>query len=115
MKLKDRIDLLIQSAEKAQKCGLFTLNDAVTVKSAIDNVTNNKEMVESLKLLVKITEMVQKNGFFTLKEAFLMHLATDNILADWEAEEKSQKEADAEHEVEPAKPKGETQAKKSED
>lgn len=79
MELKNRLDLLIQSAELSQQNGVFTLDDAVIVKSAVDNIKENKNLKESVNVLIKIAQIAQKKGVFSLKDAFFIYMAIDGI------------------------------------
>lgn len=79
MELKNRLDLLIQSAKLAQKNGILTLDDAVIVKSAIENIEKNTNVKESVDILVKLAQVSQSKGVFTLKDAFYIYMAIDGI------------------------------------
>lgn len=79
MELKNRLDLLSQAAEMAQKNGVFSLDDAVVVKKAVDSAKNNENLKEATNVLVKIAQVAQKKGVFTLKDAFYLYMAIDGI------------------------------------
>lgn len=79
MELKNRLDLLSQAAEMAQQNGIFSLDDAVIVKKAVDSAKNNENLKESINVLVKIAQIAQKKGVFTLKDAFYLYMAIDGI------------------------------------
>lgn len=87
MELKNRLDLLSQAAEMAQKNGVFSLDDAVVVKKAVDSAKNNENLKEATNVLVKIAQVAQKKGVFTLKDAFYLYMAIDGIDKELEKEE----------------------------
>lgn len=78
MELQERIDVLIQSAELAQKNGALTLNDAYYAKQAVDALRNNTAFKEAFEILIKIANIGQKNGVYTLRDSYLIYLATEN-------------------------------------
>lgn len=78
MELQERINVLIQSAELAQKRGALTLNDAYYAKQAVDALKSNTALKDAFEILIKIAEIGQKNGVYTLRDAYFIHLATEN-------------------------------------
>lgn len=79
MNLEERIGLLSQAATLAQQNGILSLDDAVVVKGALNNIEEKKNIKNSIDLLVKITQIVQSKGIFSLKDAFYMYMAIDGI------------------------------------
>ena len=78
MDLQERINVLIQGAELAQKNGALTLDEAYYAKQAIDALKNNVSYKEAFEILLKIATIGQKKGVFTLRDAHLMYLALEN-------------------------------------
>ena len=79
MELQERINILTQGAELAQKNGALTLDDAYYAKQAIDALKNNVSHKAALDILAKIANTGQKKGVYTLRDAHLLYLATENI------------------------------------
>ena len=78
MDLQERINVLTQGAELAQKNGALTLNDAYYAKQAIDALNNNVSHKEAFEILIKIATTGQKKGVYSLKDAYLLYLAVEN-------------------------------------
>ena len=78
MELQERINVLIQSAELAQKHGALTLNDAYYAKQAVDALRSNTALKDAFEILIKIANIGQKNGVYTLRDAHFIYLATEN-------------------------------------
>ena len=79
MELKERIDVLKQGAELAQKKGALSLKEAYYAKLAIDALNSNTSVKDALDILVKVAIVGQKAGAYSLNDAALLHLASDNI------------------------------------
>ena len=79
MELQERINILIQGAEIAQKNGALTLDDAYYAKQAVDALKNNVSHKAAFDILIKIANTGQKKGVYTLRDAHLIYLATENI------------------------------------
>jgi hypothetical protein len=79
MELKQRFEILTQGAQIAQKAGALSLDDAVVVKTAIDNINSNVNIEASADVLIKVAEMGQKAGAYTLKDAYLIFAAIDDL------------------------------------
>lgn len=78
MELNDRISILIQSAELAQKGGLLTLDEACAVKSIIDDLKEGKNL-EQIQDLMAIAERGQKAGIYSFRDSHYIYLAIENI------------------------------------
>lgn len=78
MELNDRISILIQSAELAQKGGLLSLDEACTIKSVIDDLKEGKNL-ERIKDLMEIADRGQKAGIYTFRDSHYIFLAIENI------------------------------------
>lgn len=78
MELQERINVLTQGAELAQKNGVLTLNDAYYAKQALDALKNNVSHKEAFEILVKIINQGQKKGVYALRDSYLLYLALDN-------------------------------------
>ena len=79
MDLQERINVLTQGAEIAQKNGVLTLDEAYYAKQAIDALKNNTLHKTALEILIKIAVNGQKKGIYTLKDAYVLYLASENI------------------------------------
>lgn len=79
MDLQERINILTQGAEIAQKNGVLTLDDAYVAKQAIDALKNNILHKTALEILINTAVKGQKNGVYSLKDAHLLYLASENI------------------------------------
>ena len=78
MELQERINVLKQGAEIAQRNGVLTLDEAYYAKQALDALANNTAYVEAFGILSKVAAIGQKKGVYTLKDAYLLYLATTN-------------------------------------
>lgn len=78
MELQERINVLKQGAEIAQRNGVLTLDEAYYAKQALDALANNTAYVEAFGILSKVASIGQKKGVYTLKDAYLLYLATTN-------------------------------------
>ena len=79
MELQERISILTQGAELAQKAGILTLAEASLAKQAIDALNNNVSHKSAFEILIKIALKGQKNGAYTLRDAYFLYLASENI------------------------------------
>lgn len=79
MELQERINVLTQGAEIAQKNGALTLDEASYAKQAIDALKNNVSHKAAFDILIKIAQTAQKKGVYTLRDAYLLYLASENI------------------------------------
>ena len=79
MELQERINVLTQGAELAQKAGALTLDDAYIAKKAIDAIKQNVALKEAMTILVQTAEKGQKKGSYTLRDAHLLYLASENF------------------------------------
>lgn len=78
MELQERISVLVQGVELAQKAGALTLDDAYMAKQAINALNNNLSHKEAFEILIKTVTIGQKKGVYTLRDAYLIYLAADN-------------------------------------
>lgn len=78
MELQERINILIQGAEVAQKNGALTLDDAYYAKQAVDAFKNNVSLKDAFSILTKIVNIGQKKGVYSLRDAYFLYLATEN-------------------------------------
>lgn len=78
MDLNERFNVLKQAAQIAQSKGVLTLDDAVYVKSAIDNINTNPEV--AAQILIQILQTAQSKGAFSLKDAYIIYIAIDGIV-----------------------------------
>ena len=79
MDLQERINIIKQGAEIAQKNGALTLEEAYYTKQALDALTNNVSHKAAIDILAKIITTGQKKGVYSLKDSYLLYVALDNI------------------------------------
>lgn len=79
MDLQERINVLTQGAEIAQKNGILTLDEAYYAKQAIDALKNNVSYKAAFEILIKLAQTAQKKGAYTLRDAHILYLASENI------------------------------------
>ena len=79
MELKDRLNVLIQSAQIAQKSGVLSLDDAVVVKYAISSIEKGENLKSSVGVLSKVASQAQSKGVYSLKDAYLIYIALNDI------------------------------------
>ena len=79
MELQERINIIKQGAEIAQKNGALTLEEAYYTKQAIDALVNNVSHKAAIDILTKIITTGQKKGVYSLKDSYLLYVALDNI------------------------------------
>ena len=77
MELQERINVLFQGAELAQKAGALTIDEAYYTKKAMDAIKNNVAYNDAFSILIQIAEKGQKAGVYTLKDAYLLYLAAE--------------------------------------
>ena len=78
MELQERINVLIQGAELAQKAGVLSLDDAYYAKQAIDALKNGISLKDAFEVLIQVITIGQKKGVYTLRDSHLLYLAVDN-------------------------------------
>lgn len=78
MELQERISILKQGTELAQKNGVLTLDDAYYAKQALDALKNGVSVKEAFDILIKIVNIGQKNGVYSLRDSHFIFLATEN-------------------------------------
>ena len=79
MELQERINIIKQGAEIAQKNGALTLEEAYYTKQALDALTNNVSHKAAIDILVKTITTGQQKGVYSLKDSYLLYIALDNI------------------------------------
>lgn len=79
MDLQERINVLTQGAEIAQKNGALTLDEAYYAKQAIDALKNNTMYKAAFDILIKTAITGQKKGAYSLRDAHVIYLASENI------------------------------------
>lgn len=79
MDLQERINVLIQGAELAQKNGALTLDEAYYAKQAVDALKNKTLYKPAFDILIKTAITAQKKGVYSLKDACVIYLASENI------------------------------------
>ena len=82
MKLSERLNVLIQATTLSQKSGVFTLDEAVKAKSAIDIIsagTLNQNFTAAINVLIELAVSSQKKGSYSLKDAYMIYLAIEGI------------------------------------
>lgn len=77
MEIEERISILTQGVELAQKAGALTLSEAYNAKIAIDVCNSqNGNVSEAIGILIGICEKGQRCGIYTLRDAHFIFLAT---------------------------------------
>ena len=71
MELQERINVLIQGAELAQKAGVLSLDEAYYAKNGIS-------LKDAFEVLIQVITIGQKKGVYTLRDSHLLYLAVDN-------------------------------------
>lgn len=82
MNLTERLNVLIQALTLSQKSGVFTLDEAVKAKSAIDIIstgTLNQNFTAAINVLIELAVSSQKRGAYSLKDAYMIYLAIEGI------------------------------------
>jgi hypothetical protein len=82
MKLKERLNVLIQAITLSQKSGVISLDDAVKAKSAIDIIYSgviNSNLASAINILIEIIIYSQKKGIYSLKDAHMIYIAIEGI------------------------------------
>ena len=82
MRLTERLNVLIQATTLSQKKGVFSLDDAVKAKSAIDVISAgvlNQNFAAAINILIEIVVESQKKGIYSLKDAHMIYLAVNGI------------------------------------
>lgn len=94
MELNDILNVLIQSAELAQKGGILTLEEAGVANNAIELLKsqNVDEIKQGANALVSIAGIGQKRGAYTLKDAYVIFVAISSLAECFEPKEKTEKE-----------------------
>ena len=78
MELQERINIIKQGAEIAQKNGALTLEEAYYTKQALDALANNVSHKAAIDILAKTITTGQKKGVYSLKDSYLLYVALDN-------------------------------------
>lgn len=78
MELQERINILIQSVELAQKKGVLSLDDAYYAKQAVDALKSNVSLKEAFTIITKMVNLGQKNGVYSLRDSHFIYLALEN-------------------------------------
>ena len=81
MELQERINVLIQGVELAQKAGALSLDEAYYAKQAIDALKKGVSLKEAFEVLIQVITIGQKKGVYTLRDSHLLYLAVDNYEA----------------------------------
>ena len=77
MELQERVNILTQGVELAQKKGILTLDDAYLAKIALDALKKNTSIKEAFDILIQTVSKGQKNGAYTLKDSHLLYVAIE--------------------------------------
>lgn len=79
MELEERMDILIQAANLAQKAGVLSLEDASIALRAIESYKEGKQVKSAANILVAIANKGYEGGVFTMKDAHLIYSAIEDI------------------------------------
>ena len=78
MELQERINVLIQGVELAQKAGALSLDESYYAKQAIDALKNGISLKDAFEVLIQVITIGQKKGVYTLRDSYLLYIAVDN-------------------------------------
>lgn len=78
MELQERINVLIQGVELAQKAGVLSLDESYYAKQAIDALKKGVSLKEAFEVLIQVITIGQKKGVYTLRDSYLLYIAVDN-------------------------------------
>lgn len=78
MELQERIGVLTQGVELAQKKGALTIDDAYYAKQALDALNKNVSLKNAFSIINKIINIGQKAGAYSLRDSYYLYLALDN-------------------------------------
>ena len=78
MELQERINVLIQGVELAQKAGALSLDESYYAKQAIDALNKGVSLKEAFEVLIQVITIGQKKGVYTLRDSYLLYIAVDN-------------------------------------
>ena len=78
MELQERINVLIQGVELAQKAGALSLDESYYAKQAIDALKKGVSLKEPFEVLIQVITIGQKKGVYTLRDSYLLYIAVDN-------------------------------------
>lgn len=78
MELQERINVLIQGVELAQKAGALSLDESYYAKQAIDALKKGVSLKEAFEVLIQVITIGQKKGVYTLRDSYLLYIAVDN-------------------------------------
>ena len=78
MELQERINVLIQGVELAQKAGALSLDESYYAKQAIDALKKGVSLKEAFEVLIQVIIIGQKKGVYTLRDSYLLYIAVDN-------------------------------------
>ena len=95
MEINNRLKILIQAAQVVQSKGALSLDDAVVVKTSIDNIVKNENVINSVEVLIKTAEIGQSKGCFSLEDAYVIYLSINGLIEELskpQQEETKQKE-----------------------
>ena len=82
MRLRERLNVLVQAITLSQKSGVLTLDEAVKAKTAIDIISSgilNQNFASAINVLIEISSESQKKGVYSLKDAHMIYLAIEGI------------------------------------
>ena len=69
MELQERINVLIQGAELAQKAGVLSLDEAYYAKQAIDALKNGISLKDAFEVLIQVITIGEKKGVYGLRDS----------------------------------------------
>lgn len=79
MELQERVSILVEAAQLAQKGGALTLDDAYIAKQAVDICKKGGDLKLALDALTSIANIGQRKGVYTLRDAHFIYTAIDNL------------------------------------
>ena len=79
MDINQRLDVIEQGAELAQKAGVLTLDEAYEAKSALIGIKSKGADMNSINTLIKVLEKGRSNGVYGFQDCYYIYLAINGI------------------------------------
>ena len=79
MDIGQRIDVIKQGAELAQKSGALTLDDAYNAKVALMSIESNGPNMDAINELIKTLEKGRTNGAYSFQDSYYIYIAINDI------------------------------------
>ena len=83
MDIGQRIDVIKQGAELAQKSGALTLDDAYNAKVALMSIESNGPNMDAIDELIKTLEKGRTNGAYSFQDCYYIYIAINAQYHDY--------------------------------